>query len=123
MLVRTVDLDVFLAVAGDGMGEIKDLGKGVTLADVFERAGIILGREKVIAVSEAEALADIFEGVGMGPADADGFFGEGKGLAALGVDVFFGFDPVDLVGHEVTGEDGGGVEVEGGEDGGHRGME
>src|SRR5207249_2975027 len=41
MLVGPVDLDVFLAMAGDGMGQIKNFGKGVALTNVFDRAGIL----------------------------------------------------------------------------------
>jgi hypothetical protein len=101
MLVGPVDLEVFLAVADDGTGEIEDLGELVALADVFEGAGIIFGGEEVIAVFKPDAFADVFEGVGVGPADADGFFGQSNGLFALFVDGFLGLDPGDLMGHEV----------------------
>src|SRR5256885_3691258 len=41
------------------------------------RAGPIFGDEEVIAFLVAKAFADVFEAVAVGPADADGFFGEG----------------------------------------------
>ena len=88
-------------------------------AHVFEGAGIIFGGEEVIAVFEVEAFADVFESVGKGPADADGFFGEGEGWFALGAPKFLGFDPVDLVRHEEFGEGGVVVYFDGGQDCAH----
>ena len=66
-----------------------------------------------------EPFADVFEGIGVGPADADRFFGEDHGLLAPGVDGIFNRDPVDLVRGEKTGEEGGAVELEEGKEGGH----
>ena len=111
-VVEAVEGEELFAVASDGAGEVEDFGELVALADVFEGAGIVFGGEEVVAVSEPEALADVFEGVGVGPADADGFFGEGDGLFVVGVNGFFGLDPCELMGHEVLGEEGGGVEGE-----------
>ena len=110
--VKALDFDVFFAAGDDGAGVVEEVGEVIAEAHVFECAGIIFGGEEVVAVAEVKAFADVFEGVGVGPADADGFFGEGEGLAALVVDGFFGFDPVDLVRHEVAGEGGVGVEAE-----------
>ena len=70
----------------------------------------VFGDEKIIATRKMEALADVFEGVAIGPADADGFFGEGHDLFALAVEVVLAFNPGDLVGHEVFGEESGAVE-------------
>ena len=109
LVIELVDRHFFFAVGEDGTGEVKDFGKFVALADVFEGAGIIFGGEEVIAIFEPEAFADVFEGVSVGPADTDGFFGESHGLLALIVDGLFSLDPGDLVRHEVFGEFGVGV--------------
>ena len=77
-------------MADDGAGEVEEFGELVALAHVFEGAGIVFGGEEVIAVCEAEAFADVFEGVGVGPADADGFFGEGDDLFLLSWSFCFG---------------------------------
>jgi hypothetical protein len=114
------DFEEFFAAGNDGAGEVEEFGEVPGLLHVFEGAGIIFGDEEVIAFFEAEAFAHIFEGVGVGPADADGFFGECADLFALGVEMVFGFDPIDLMKGEVLFEQGGGVELEEGEDGGHR---
>ena len=101
MFIKAIYGEVFFAVAGDGAGEVKYLSEFVALADVFERAGIIFGGEEIIAVFEPEPFADVFEGVGVGPAYADRFFGKGDGLLALFVDGFFGLNPGDLVRQKV----------------------
>ncbi len=106
-LARCVEprhFDAFFSVRNDRAGEVVEFGKLVRLAHVFQRALVILGREEVIAFLEPEALADVLEGIGVGPADPDRFFGEGKGLQVAGVDGVFGFDPVDLVWQEKPGE-------------------
>ena len=54
------------------------------------------------------------------PADADGFFGEDKGLFALGVEHVLGFNTANLVRSEVASEHGVGVDFDGREDGRHR---
>ena len=69
-----------------------------------------------------KALANVLEGVGVRPADTNGFFGEGHGLLFAGVDGFFGANPVELVREEEFGESGVGVDVDGREDGGHKGQ-
>ena len=43
-----------------------------------------------------EALADVFQGVGEGPADADGFLGEAHGRLVV--------NPADLAGEEIPGQ-------------------
>jgi len=79
--------------------------------------GVILRGKKVIAAFEPKPFADVFERIGVGPADADGFFGQRDGLLVLGVDGLFGLDPGNLVGHEMLGQPRGGVEsVEGMQD-------
>jgi len=103
----------------NGLGEIEELSKFFGLAHVFKGALIILGGEEIIALFEPQPFADVFEAVGVGPADADGFFGEGEGLFMLGMDGVFGLNPVDLVRHEVLGQSGIGIDFDGGEDGGH----
>src|SRR5213592_3257730 len=103
MFVEAIYGEALLTVAGDGAGEIEDFSELVALADVFEGAGIIFGCEKIIATFEPKPFADILESVGVGPADANGFFGEGEGLFVLRMDGFFGLNPRDLVRHEVFG--------------------
>ena len=112
-IIEAIDGEDFLAVANDRAGEVEDFGELVALPDVFEGAGIVFGDEEVIAFGEAEAFADVFEGVGGGPADADGFFGEGENGLTSGVDRVLGLDPIDLVRHEVSGEARIGLEAEG----------
>jgi len=119
MAVELVDGQGFLAVGKYCSAEIKDFGEFVTLANVFEGAGVIFGGEEIIAVFEPEPFADVFESIGVGPADTDGFFGEGKGLASLGVDGVLGEDPVELMDHEVFGEVGLGVDFNTRKDGSH----
>jgi len=84
--------------------KVKDFCELITLLNVFEGAGIIFGGEEIITVFEHDAFADVFEGVGIRPADADGFFGEDDGFLMTLVDRPFGEDPVDLVFHEMFGE-------------------
>ena len=103
----------------DATGDVKDVGEFFAEAHVFERGRVVVGGEEVVAVFEVEAFADVFESIGVGPTDTDGFFGEDDGLFALGVEVVFGEDPEDLVGHEEAGEEGVTVDGDGGEDG-HR---
>jgi len=99
--VEARDLDGLFAAGEDGFGEVKEVSELPDELHVFEGAGIIFGGEEVIAFFEAESFADVFEGVAVRPADADGFFGEGADLLALGVERVLGFDPVDLVEGEV----------------------
>ncbi len=103
----------------DSAGEIEELDEAEGELHIFEGAGPILGGEEVIAFGVVEAFADIFEGVGVGPADANGFFGEGEGLLALSVNEIVGLNPAGLVGEEIFREEAGGVDVDGWEDGGH----
>ena len=70
---------------------------------VFEGGGIIFGGEEVIAFFEAEPFADVFKGIGVSPADADGFFGESEDALFGFVEWIFGVNPGDLVLREVTG--------------------
>ena len=113
--IEAIDFEVLFAVRDDGAGEVEELGGGVGRLNVFEGAGVIFGGKEVIALFVTEAFADVFEGVAEGPADADGFFGEGEGLFALGVHEVVGLNPDGLVGHEIFGEGGGGVDGDGGE--------
>ena len=108
--VGSWDFDPFFAVRDDRAGEIEDVAEVVNEFHVFEGAGEIFGDEEVIAFFEPEAFAYVFEAVAVGPADADGFFGEGADLAALLVELVFGFDPDDLVKGEVFLEGVRGVE-------------
>ena len=97
-------------MAGDGTREVENFGELVALADIFESTLIIFGGEEIIPVFEPEPFADVFEGVGVGPADADGLFGQGDSLFSLFVDGFFGLNPGDLVRQEVFGKAGVGIE-------------
>jgi hypothetical protein len=119
MIVKARDFVKLFAVRKDGAGEVKEFGDFAAEAHIFEGAGIIFGGEKIIALFEAETFADVFEGIGEGPTDTDGFFGEGESPLALGVDGVFSPNPVDLVWHEEVGEDGGVVNADAGEDGAH----
>ena len=110
VFVGARDFVELLAVTDDGAGEIKDFGELIALANIFECAGIIFGGEEVIAIFEPEPFANVFKGVGIGPADANGFFGESDDLFAVVVDRFFGLDPGELVRHEEFLEFGVGVE-------------
>ena len=104
MVVEARDFEVFFAVRDDAAGDVEDFSEFFALAHVFEGAGVVFGGEKVIAVFVVESFANVFEGVGVGPADADGFFCEDDGLFALGVEVFFGEDPEELIGGEEAGQ-------------------
>ncbi len=83
--IEAGDFQVILAMRDDGAGEVEETSEIVSQEHVFQGARIILGGEEIIAVREAQAFADVFESVAVGPADADGFFGEGKGRPFLGV--------------------------------------
>jgi hypothetical protein len=120
--VEGFDFDYVFAMAEDGAGETKHVGEIVNLIHVFESAGPIFGDEEVIAIFKAEAFADVFEAVTEGPADADGFFGEGKDLFFGFVEGVFSFDPADLVGGEVFGQESGGIYADEWEDGRHGGF-
>ena len=109
-VIEALEGEVFLISGEDGAGEVEDFGELVALLEVFKGAGIIFGGEEVIAFFEPEPFANVFEAVGEGPADANGFFGEGDGLFALIVDGLFGLYPFDLVRHEVAAKGGVGVE-------------
>ena len=121
VLIEAGDFHEIFAVRDDGAGEIVKLSELVAESDVIEGAGIVFGGEEVVALFEAEPFADIFESVGISPADADGFFSQSEGLFALGMNGVFGLDPVDLVGHEAFGQHGVGINFEGWEDSGHGG--
>jgi len=97
-------------VGDDGFGDVADVGELFGDAHVFESARIVFGGEEVIAVFETEAFADVFEGVGEGPADANGFFCESEDLLFACVERVFGENPGELVGKEVGGEEGFGVD-------------
>ena len=115
--IEQVDFEVIFAVRDDGASVVEKFGGGVGRMDVLESAGIVFGDEEIIAVGATQAFAHVFEGVAVGPADADGFFGESKDRFLLGVEVIFTEDPGDLMGHEVLGQPGVGVDFDGGEDG------
>jgi len=116
IFIETWNFHEVFAMGKDGAGVIVKLGELVAEPNVIESAWIIFGGEEIIALFEAKSFAHILESVGVGPADTDGLFREGKCLFALGVDGAFGLDPVDLVGHETFGEHGVGVDFDGGED-------
>jgi hypothetical protein len=123
MFVEAREFEVFFAVGEDGAGEVEEVGEGIDLVHVFEGTGEVFGGEEVIALLEEEAFADVFEAIAKGPADPDGFFGEGVHLLTLGVEGVFGQDPVNLVRGEMAGEVGFRIEFEGWENGGHRMVE
>ena len=81
MLIELVDGHILFTVGEDGAGEVKDFSETVALADILERARIIFSGEEVVAVFEPETLANVFEGVGVRPADANGIFRQEPWLA------------------------------------------
>jgi len=95
----------------DGAGEVEEVGEFVDLVHVFEGAGPVFSGKEIIAFVEAETFADVFETIGVSPADADGFFGEGIGLFVLGVNGVLAEDPMELVRHEMFGEFGFGIDA------------
>jgi hypothetical protein len=119
VVFETRDFHEIFAVSDDGAGVIVEFSEFVTEADVIEGAGIIFGCEKVIAFLETETFADVFKGIGVGPANTDGLFCQGEGLEALSVDGVFSLDPVDLMGHEAFCEHGVGIDFEGRKNGAH----
>jgi len=110
MFIEAIHRQILLTVAGNGSREVENLGEFVALTNVFECALIIFGGKEVIPVFEPEPFANVFEGVGIGPADADRFFGQRDDLLSLVVNGFFGLDPGDLVRQEMFGEAGVGIE-------------
>ena len=101
---------VIFTVRNDGAGEIEQLGEAVTQAHEFDGGGIIFGGKEVIAFFEAKPFTDIFETIGEGPADANGFLSQGKDLAASHVERILRLNPMDLVLDEEAGEHGIGVD-------------
>ena len=123
VVVETVNFHELFTVGDNGAGEVHESGKILAEAHVFDGAGIIFGGEEIIAIRAAEAFADVFESVGVGPANANGFFGECADLLVLGAEDVVGKNPVHLVRKEVAGNEGVRVDGDGGEDGGHGGGE
>src|SRR5262249_51451466 len=101
---RAANLKVIFAMGDDGFGESEEVRVVVGEPDVLDGTGVIFGGEEIVTIGEAEALADVFEGVGPGETDADGFFAEYEGLEFSGVESVFGENPGELMGHEVIGE-------------------
>ena len=111
--IQKIDFEVIFAVRDDGASVVEKFGGGVGRMDVLESAGIVFGDEEIIAFLVSKTFADIFEAVAKGPADADRFFGESKGLLALSMEIVIGLNPDGLVEHEVFGEGGGAVDFYG----------
>ncbi len=103
--VEGFDFEEVFAVGEDGTGEAEDAGEFINPAHVFEGGGPVFSDEEIVTARVAEAFADVFEAVGEGPADADGFFGEGKDTEAAGVVGLFRFDPGDLVWGKELGQE------------------
>ena len=82
--VEAFYFDVIFAMGDDGAGEVEEAGKVLSKMHIFQGARIIFGGEEIIAVFKQDAFADVFEGIGVGPADADGFLGQDDGLFARG---------------------------------------
>ena len=98
---RHFDFEVIFAVGDDGFGEVVDAGEMVSDTHVFEGARIIFGCKEVVATRKAEPLANVFESIGVSPADANGFFCKSEDLLFLLVEGVFGANPRDLVREEV----------------------
>ena len=96
----------------NGFCEIADVSEFFCDAHVFECAGVIFGGEEVIAIFEAQSFADIFEGVGVGPADANRFFSEGEDWLFACVERVFCVNPRDLIREEVCADERFGVDVD-----------
>ena len=80
-------------------------------AHVFERTWIVLGGEEIVAVFGAESFDDVFEGVGVGPTDANGFLGESEDLSFALVERAFCANPRDLIREEIGADERFGVDV------------
>src|SRR5205085_9929475 len=84
--------EVLDAVREHGTGAVVELAKLIAGSDVFNGGGLVFAGKKVIAAGVVEPFADIFEGVGKGPADTNGFFGQAeRGIVE---------NPAELVGEE-----------------------
>jgi len=76
----------------------------IDVNDAVERIELALASgEEVVAIAETKSFADVFEGIGVRPADTYRFFGESDGFLVLAMDFVFGEDPIDLVFHEMFG--------------------
>jgi len=106
----------------DGAEGVECFGEHFALAHVFERAWVIFSGEEIVAIFEKEPFANVFVGVGIGPTDTDGFFGENDGLLILRVQVVFSEDPEELVWSEEASEERRAVDGYVWEDGGHNGF-
>ena len=104
--VEARDVEVIFAAGEDAAGKIKELDETKSLVHVLEGTGPVFGDEEIITIFVMETFADIFEAVAIGPANADGFFSEGKGGPVLSVDEIVGLDPDGLVRGEVFGQEG-----------------
>jgi hypothetical protein len=89
-------LKVVGAIRDNGFGVVKELAEVEAGLDIFESGGLIFGSEEVVAAGEVEAFEDVFEGIGEGPADADGFFGQTEAGTVV--------DPGVLVGEKGHGD-------------------
>ena len=69
--VEARDFEIILAVFKNGPSKVEKTGEAFAEPYVLEGGWKIPGGKEVIALFEAEAFADIFEGVGERPADAD----------------------------------------------------
>src|ERR1019366_6098201 len=63
----------FLIARQNVFREIENVRELVRLAAILRRAGLVLGTQQIIPAGMGEALADVFEDVAIGRADADGF--------------------------------------------------
>ncbi len=95
--IEAGDFKIFLPMRDDAFGEIENFGLHFAETHVFERTRIVLGGEEIIAVFVAKAFTDVFETIGMSPADTHGFFGQDDGLFTTGMQRVFAVDPTDLV--------------------------
>jgi hypothetical protein len=102
--IEAGDFEIFLPMRDDAFGEIENFGLHFAEAHVFERTGIVLGGKEIIAVFEAKPFTDVFEAIGMSPADANGFFGQDDRLFTTSMKPVFAIDPTDLVREKEAGE-------------------
>ena len=96
----------------DGACEVEQFGETMGETHELQGAGMIFGCKQVIAVFELQSFADIFEGVAIGPADADGFFGQSHNAKSASAQGFLVENPAHLIRSEETGEAAFGVGIE-----------
>src|SRR5882762_3099882 len=76
----------------DGAGPIVELAELIAGGDVLDGGGLVFAGKEVVTPGMVETFADVLEGIGEGPADADRFFRETQRRVVE--------NPAELVGEE-----------------------